>query len=59
MARMRYQQALARALRDEMLRDPSVFVLGEDVRASLRGVTRGLAAELGDQRIIDTPISEQ
>jgi pyruvate dehydrogenase E1 component beta subunit len=59
MARMRYQQALAKALRDEMLRDPSVFVLGEDVRASLRGVTRGLAAELGDQRIIDTPISEQ
>jgi acetoin:2,6-dichlorophenolindophenol oxidoreductase subunit beta len=59
MARMRYQQALARALRDEMLRDPSVFVLGEDVRASLRGVTRGLAAELGEDRIIDTPISEQ
>ena len=59
MARMRYQQALARALRDEMLRDPSVFVLGEDVRASLRGVTRGLAAELGQERIIDTPISEQ
>lgn len=59
MARMRYQQALAKALRDEMVRDPSVFVLGEDVRASLRGVTRGLAAELGDQRIIDTPISEQ
>lgn len=59
MARMRYQQALAKALRDEMLRDPSVFVLGEDVRASLRGVTRGLAAELGEQRIIDTPISEQ
>jgi pyruvate/2-oxoglutarate/acetoin dehydrogenase E1 component len=59
MARMRYQQALAKALRDEMTRDPSVFVLGEDVRASLRGVTRGLAAEFGDQRIIDTPISEQ
>jgi pyruvate dehydrogenase E1 component beta subunit len=59
MARMRYQQALARALRDEMVRDPSVFVLGEDVRASLRGVTRGLAAELGADRVIDTPISEQ
>ena len=59
MARMRYQQALAKALRDEMLRDPSVFVIGEDVRASLRGVTRGLAAELGEQRVVDTPISEQ
>jgi pyruvate dehydrogenase E1 component beta subunit len=59
MARMRYQQALARALRDEMLRDPSVFVIGEDVRASLRGVSKGLADELGRDRVIDTPISEQ
>ncbi|ADB52732.1 alpha-ketoacid dehydrogenase subunit beta [Conexibacter woesei] len=59
MARMRYQQALAKALRDEMTRDPGVFVLGEDVRASLRGITRGLTEEFGPQRIIDTPISEQ
>lgn len=59
MPRMRYQQALARALRDEMLADPSLFVLGEDVRASLRGVTKGLAEELGHDRVIDTPISEQ
>jgi pyruvate dehydrogenase E1 component beta subunit len=56
---MRYQQALAKALRDEMLRDPSVFVIGEDVRASLRGVTKGLAEELGDNRVLDMPISEQ
>jgi pyruvate dehydrogenase E1 component beta subunit len=59
MARMRYQAALAQALRDEMLRDPSVFVIGEDVRASLRGVSVGLAQELGRDRVIDTPISEQ
>jgi Pyruvate/2-oxoglutarate dehydrogenase complex, dehydrogenase (E1) component, eukaryotic type, beta subunit len=56
---MRYQQALGKALRDEMLRDPSVFVIGEDVRASLRGVTKGLAEELGDDRVLDMPISEQ
>jgi acetoin:2,6-dichlorophenolindophenol oxidoreductase subunit beta len=56
---MRYQQALEKALRDEMLRDPCVFVLGEDVRASLRGVTKGLAEELGDDRVLDMPISEQ
>jgi pyruvate/2-oxoglutarate/acetoin dehydrogenase E1 component len=56
---MRYQQALGKALRDEMLRDPSVFVLGEDVRASLRGVTKGLAEELGNDRVLDMPISEQ
>jgi acetoin:2,6-dichlorophenolindophenol oxidoreductase subunit beta len=56
---MRYQQALGKALRDEMLRDASVFVIGEDVRASLRGVTKGLAEELGDDRVLDMPISEQ
>jgi pyruvate/2-oxoglutarate/acetoin dehydrogenase E1 component len=59
MARMRYQAALARALRDEMTSDPSVFIIGEDVRASLRGVSRGLVADFGRQRVIDTPISEQ
>jgi pyruvate/2-oxoglutarate/acetoin dehydrogenase E1 component len=56
---MRYQQALAKALRDEMARDPAVFVIGEDVRQSLRGVSRGLAAEFGLDRVLDTPISEQ
>jgi pyruvate/2-oxoglutarate/acetoin dehydrogenase E1 component len=59
MARMRYQAALARALRDEMTVDPSVFIIGEDVRASLRGVSKGLFADFGPQRVIDTPISEQ
>jgi acetoin:2,6-dichlorophenolindophenol oxidoreductase subunit beta len=59
MARLRYQQALAKALRDEMERDPAVFVVGEDVRESLRGVSRGLAADLGTDRVLDTPISEQ
>lgn len=59
MARIRYQQALAQALRDEMTENPSVIVLGEDVRQSLRGVTRGLHAEFGDARVIDAPLSEQ
>lgn len=59
MARMRYQAALAQALRDEMTNDPSVFIIGEDVRASLRGVSKGLFADFGPQRVIDTPISEQ
>jgi pyruvate dehydrogenase E1 component beta subunit len=59
MARVRYQQAIARALRDEMAADPSVFVIGEDVRASLRGVSKGLAEEFGEDRVLDTPISEQ
>ncbi|HEU4702833.1 MAG TPA: transketolase C-terminal domain-containing protein [Conexibacter sp.] len=59
MPRIRYQQALMQALRDEMLADPSLFVIGEDVRAGIRGVTRGLFEELGPERIIDMPISEQ
>jgi pyruvate/2-oxoglutarate/acetoin dehydrogenase E1 component len=56
---MRYLHALAKALRDEMERDPTVFVIGEDVRQSLRGVTKGLAEEFGDERVLDMPISEQ
>ncbi|MDQ3893111.1 MAG: alpha-ketoacid dehydrogenase subunit beta [Actinomycetota bacterium] len=59
MLRLRYLQALAKALRDEMARDPAVFVLGEDIRKSLRGVTKGLAEEFGSDRVLDTPISEQ
>ena len=59
MARVRYIEALARALRDEMAADPRVVVLGEDVRQSLRRITVGLAAEFGDRRVIDTPLAEQ
>jgi pyruvate dehydrogenase E1 component beta subunit len=58
MSRMRYLQALAKALRDEMERDPKLFVIGEDVRESLRGVTKGLANDF-DDRVLDMPISEQ
>jgi pyruvate/2-oxoglutarate/acetoin dehydrogenase E1 component len=59
MTQVRYLPALARALRDEMAADPSVFVIGEDVRESLRGVTRGLYDEFGADRVLDMPISEQ
>jgi len=58
-SRVRYLQALGKALRDEMERDPSVFVVGEDVRESLRGVTKGLLDEFGESRVLDMPISEQ
>jgi len=50
---------MGKALRDEMAADPSVFVIGEDVRASLRGVTKGLFEEFGPDRVLDMPISEQ
>ena len=41
-----------------MRRDPRVFLIGEDVRIGVFPSTRGLHAEFGDKRVIDTPISE-
>lgn len=60
MSEMTYRDAINVALKEEMRRDPSVFVLGEDV-ALYEGsfkVTRGLLAEFGEERVKDTPISE-
>lgn len=53
-------QAIGMALRHEMAADRSVIVLGEDVARSggVFRVTDGLLEEFGDQRVIDTPISE-
>ena len=53
-----YLQALREALGLEMRRDPSVVYLGEDVRHSFRGISRGFYEEFGPDRIWDTPISE-
>lgn len=54
------RQALNEALFEEMTRDSSVFVIGEDVgrHGGARGVTRGLWDRFGPARVIDTPISE-
>ena len=56
MTTLRYLPALGKALRDEMERDADLFVVGEDVRQSLRGVTKGLADEFGDDRVLEGPI---
>lgn len=53
-----YLQALREALMLEMRSDPRVVVLGEDVRQSLRGITKGCLEEFGAERVWDTPISE-
>jgi pyruvate dehydrogenase E1 component beta subunit len=53
-----YLQALREALMQEMRRDANVVVLGEDVRHSLRGITKGCLSEFGADRVWDTPISE-
>jgi len=60
MREISFQEALSEALREEMRRDPRVFVMGEEV-GLLGGafrVTRGLRAEFGEERVRDTPISE-
>lgn len=56
-----YRQALNNALKEEMRRDPDVFILGEDI-ARYQGayrVTEGLLQEFGEKRVVDTPISEE
>ena len=55
-----YAQALADALREEMIRDERVFCLGEDIGlyGGAYGATRGLFNEFGKWRVLDTPISE-
>ena len=55
-----YSEALREALRLEMLRDPRVFVMGEDIaeHGGAFQVTAGLLAEFGPDRIRQTPISE-
>jgi pyruvate dehydrogenase E1 component beta subunit len=61
MRKTTYIQAVNEAMRDEMRRDPSVFLIGEDVGhyGGLFRVTRNLLDEFGDNRVFDTPISEQ
>ena len=60
MSEITYLEAINEALHEEMERDPNVFCLGEDIGAygGAFKVTAGLQAKFGEQRVIDTPISE-
>jgi pyruvate dehydrogenase E1 component beta subunit len=60
MAVMTYREALNLALREEMHRDPRVFVIGEEVGLyeGAYKVTQGLLKEFGPARVVDTPIAE-
>jgi pyruvate dehydrogenase E1 component beta subunit len=55
-----YQEAIREALREEMVRDPAVFIMGEDIgkHGGAFGVTRTLFDQFGPNRVINTPISE-
>jgi pyruvate dehydrogenase E1 component beta subunit len=59
MAEMNYSQAALQAMSDAMQADERIVVLGEDVgRGGVFAQYKGLAEQFGEQRIIDTPISE-
>jgi pyruvate dehydrogenase E1 component beta subunit len=60
MATLRYREALNQALREELTRDESVFLMGEDIGVfnGAYKVTQGLLEEFGEKRVRDTPISE-
>src|ERR1700712_1063262 len=59
MPKLSYLKAMNRALGEEMERDESVFVLGEDVNFALTNVTAGLLDKFGPNRVLETPLSEQ
>ena len=58
--RISYREACRQAIREAILADPRVFLMGEDVAryGGCYAVTKGLAEELGEDRIRDTPLSE-
>ena len=60
MAIITYRDALNQALREEMRRDPRVFLIGEEVGVyqGAYKVSQGLLEEFGPKRVVDTPISE-
>ena len=60
MAELRLIEAICEALHEEMARDDSVVLLGEDVggKGGVFGASKGLLARFGPSRVLDTPVSE-
>lgn len=56
-----YRDALREAMREEMLRDDRIFIMGEDIAGygGTYAVTKGLFEEFGEQRVKDTPLAEE
>jgi len=53
-----FMQALSMGIAEEMRRDQKVFFMGEDIRASVYGAAAGIYDEFGDDRVLNTPLSE-
>lgn len=60
MREITYSEAIREAMSEEMRRDPGTFLMGEDVAVfgGVWGVSDGMLAEFGEERVRDTPISE-
>jgi len=58
MARLTFLEAIRQAMFDEMTRDPTVFMMGEDLVCNVFGTTTGFVEAFGLERVRDTPISE-
>jgi 2-oxoisovalerate dehydrogenase E1 component beta subunit len=60
MSQLTYLEAIRQGIREEMERDASVFLLGEDIGpyGGAFKVTAGMVEKFGEERVIDTPISE-
>jgi pyruvate dehydrogenase E1 component beta subunit len=59
MRKIRLNEAITEALKEEMTRDEKVFLMGECVSAEIFGLTQGLFEKFGKERIRDTAISEE
>lgn len=59
MSEKTYLAAIRETYHEAMAADPDTLVLGEDVRIGMLGTTEGLVEEFGEDRVLDTPISEQ
>ncbi|MCW2949972.1 MAG: Transketolase central region, partial [Thermoleophilia bacterium] len=61
MAQITYREAIRAAMAEELRRDPAVLLMGEDIAdmGGSQGVTKGMLAEFGPERIRNTPISEE
>lgn len=58
MRQITFAESICEALRMEMIKDPDIFVAGEDIGIAPFGATKGLLEEFGCDRVKDTPISE-
>jgi pyruvate dehydrogenase E1 component beta subunit len=60
MKEITYIQALSEALSEEMERDETVFLIGEDIGAfgGVFGITKGFVEKFGERRVRQTPVSE-